>query len=250
MRALETLYLDMQCDYHLVQDSSPGTKERPYIPALTPEGFVQWMIVIIRAFPDQEASRLCRVIADLPLEAVPEDPEDESGSRERLPRQISKHLFPSQPNEGALQLVTEAIRVWKHSVGSERQPPPLSRSASSTARSNAGQNLAPPLIHSDPKSREEHLSRYRRDRDSDVVVEVPRSKRGTLDRRATDAGDDRSSRYVKSYSRQESPRRPKKFERDDSREPERGMYRKDRRWTMDGSEGTRYRKRDGRGSRV
>lgn len=236
MLSLEKLYGNLQCAYHLVQDKSPGDKARPYIPALTPDGFVKLMILLIRAFPDQESSRLSRVICDLPLEAVPNDWMAETGTRERLPRQISKHLFPAQHNENALQLLTGAVRACKQAT---------SRNSSSPPRNT--QNAPPPLIHSDARSRQEHLSRYARDR-GEAVVEVPRPLRSSPDRRPTDSRDERSSRYTRSHARQESPRR-RRHERSGSREPERERHRRDRRWTMDSTEEGRHRHRDERGSR-
>lgn len=242
MSAVEALYLDMQCDYHLVQDTCPGEKSRAHVPALTPEGFIQWAIVLIRAFPEQEASRLARVITDLPLEAVREDPELESGPRERLPRQISKHLFPRQPNESALKLVTESIREWERRAGADR-PPHFSRSTSHRGSARVVQNPPPPLVHSDAKSREEHLNRSGRDWKEQGVAEVPRPKRPSPER------EGRSSKYERSHDRQESPKQSKRYNSGDSRDAEGDRHRPDRRWTIDGSDGSRHRRREGRSSR-
>ncbi|KAJ3488674.1 hypothetical protein NLG97_g6156 [Lecanicillium saksenae] len=227
MHILEQLYLDVQCDYHLVQDNATGRKERPYIPALTPEGFVQWTVVLMRAFPSHEAARLSRVIAELPLEAVANDPLAEPERRERLPRQISRRLFPIEPNRDAAQVVSRAMQ------------------AATGARPQVVQNPPPPpLIHSDARSRQEHLNRCRRDYDGEMMMDVPRPKRTSPERESG------SSRYNRSYARQESPRREKRPERRDTREPEREKPRRDRGLSLDGYDDVRYRRRDRRGSRA
>ncbi|KAJ6788309.1 hypothetical protein PWT90_05121 [Aphanocladium album] len=227
MHNLEQLYLDVQCDYHLVQDNAPGRKDHPYIPALTPEGFVQWTVMLMRAFPSHEATRLSRVIVDLPLEAVTKDPLAEPERRERLPRQISRHLFPIEPNRDAAQLVERAMQAAAGGRAPVVQSPP-----------------PPPLIHSDARSRQEHLNRCRRDYESDMMMDVPRPKRMSPER------EGRSSRYVRSHMRQESPRREKRLERRDNREPERERPLRDRGMSLDGYDDARYRRRDRRGSRA
>ncbi|TQW00329.1 hypothetical protein IF1G_00260 [Cordyceps javanica] len=239
MSNLEKLYLSLQCDFHLVQDNLPGPKKWPCIPALTPEGFVQWNVMLIRAYPDQEAARLARVFADVPLEAVPEDPSleyDDQRAR-RLPRQISRHLFPSEPNPSELQLLTGAIRDWKQAAPGPDRPPPA----------QVVQNPPPPLIHSDARSRQEHLNRCRRDYESEAAVLVPQGSR----RMGAEEREGRSSRYAKPHARPESPRRgSKRYERRDSKEFERDRRRGDRRWSADSYEESRYRRREPRGSRV
>lgn len=250
MWKLEDLYRAMKCEYHLVQENSPDSKEPHYIPALTPEGFVTWTLKLIRAYPDQEASRLARVIADVPLDAVAEDPAVECDDQpSRLPRQISRHLFPAEADPDVLQLVALAIRDLKH----DRLPmPPLP--PHTAAMQIAPPPPPPPLIHSDARSRQDHLNRCRRDYESgDAEIVVPGSSKRRSSSPERDGG--RSSRYsARSHARQESPPRrgSKRYNRretnkDSDRERRRGGG--DRRWSDDGYEDSRYRRRDGRGSR-
>ncbi|KAM3435325.1 hypothetical protein MY4824_004906 [Beauveria thailandica] len=268
MSRLEKLYLSLQCDFHLVQASSPGPKKWPCIPALTPEGFVQWNVMLIRAFPDQEAARLARVFADIALEAAPEDPSMEcssssssssSSSNARLPRQISRHLLPAEANLDEVHLVMSAIRDWRQATSPDSRP-----SAPARARTGSGGQSLPPLIHSDSRSRQEHLHRCRRDYENEVAeIVVPH---GSSSSKRGDEREGRSStRYAKSHNaRPESPRRGSKRyvgrrdskesdrerERERERDWERERRRGDRRWSDDGQEESRYRRREGRTGRA
>ncbi|KAM3498331.1 hypothetical protein MY11210_009681 [Beauveria gryllotalpidicola] len=240
MSRLEKLYLSLQCDFHLVQASSPGPKKWPCIPALTPEGFVQWNVMLIRAFPDQEAARLARVFADIALEAAPEDPSVECSEQRgaRLPRQISRHLLPAEANLDEVHLVTGAIRDWRHAttISQDGPPPPP----------------PPPLIHSDSRSRQEHLHRCRRDYEGEAEIVVPHggSKRGGEEREGRSC-----TRYVKPHARLESPRRGSKRDvrrdgKESERDRDRDRRRGDRRWSSDGQDESGYRRREGRASRA
>ncbi|RSL65100.1 hypothetical protein CEP51_013041 [Fusarium floridanum] len=103
---LETLYQHLRCENHLVQRRPTGM---PHIPSLTPSGFERWMICQIQTFPDQEAKRLNRVIADLPITA---DGPLVDGKPERLPKQLSRHLFPADRQRETHDLVVNAISDW------------------------------------------------------------------------------------------------------------------------------------------
>lgn len=254
MRSLEDLYADMKCHYHLVKDDPSDPKERACIPALTPDGFVMWTLKLICAYPDQEAARLARVIAEVPLDAVPEDPSLECADlRTRLPRQISRHQFPAEPDPDVLHLVTRAVRNWKHDTpGSDRLPPSLLPQTTSCGGGRTAQmivqnpsTLPPPLIHSDSRSRQEHLNRCRRDYESEAEIVVPGA--GSPDREGC-----RSSRYTRAHARQESPRRSSKkyTRRSGDKESERDRRRGDRRWSDDGYEELRCRRREGKKSRT
>lgn len=255
MRGLEEIYLDLQCDYHLVQENSPGKKETPYIPALTPEGFVQWAVMLILANPNQEAARLGRVIADLPLEALAEEPLANSEQRDRLPRKISRHLFPREPTERAAVFVKGVLQEWKHGGPVERPAAAqqeLRQSAATGGRTQTALNPAPQLIHSDARSRQENLTRCRHDYKSEMIMDIPRrrdSGGGGGAKRSSPEREGRSSRYMRSHARQESPRRDRRPERRDSKEPERDRYRRDRGGSADDYDDSRHYRRDRRGSR-
>ncbi|KAM5350479.1 hypothetical protein ACJ41O_006984 [Fusarium nematophilum] len=103
---LETLYQYLRCENHLVQKRISGM---PHIPSLTPAGFERWMVCQIQAFPDQEAKRLNRVMADLPITA---DGPLLEGKPERLPKQLSRHLLPAERHREAHDLVVDAINNW------------------------------------------------------------------------------------------------------------------------------------------
>lgn len=111
MRCLELLYQDLRCEYHLVQGES---RDRPYIPALTSDGFVDWMSAFIQASPDTEAKRLDGIMAALPIEA---DGETAKGKSRRLPKQLSRYLFPSRPHDRTRQCVNSALQVWYDALG-------------------------------------------------------------------------------------------------------------------------------------
>ncbi|KAF4458550.1 hypothetical protein FALBO_14719 [Fusarium albosuccineum] len=103
---LETLYQHLRCENHLIQRRTTGM---PHIPSLTPAGFERWMLCQIQAFPDKETKRLNRVIADLPITA---DGPLIDGKPERLPKQLSRHLFPAERHRETHDLVVDAITSW------------------------------------------------------------------------------------------------------------------------------------------
>ncbi|PHH59432.1 hypothetical protein CDD81_3192 [Ophiocordyceps australis] len=111
LRCLELLYLELGCEYYLIQDSS---RDRPYIPAMTLEGFASWMAVFMQASPGLEARRLDMIMSALPVE-VEGDTLD--GKPERLPKQLSRHLFPGKPQERSCQRVVSALRDWLEATG-------------------------------------------------------------------------------------------------------------------------------------
>ncbi|KJZ71979.1 hypothetical protein HIM_08659 [Hirsutella minnesotensis 3608] len=118
MRSLELLYQDLRCEYHLVQGE---TRDRPYIPALTSDGFVNWMSAFIQANPDTEAKRLDKIMSSQPIE-VEGDTLD--GKPERLPKQLSRHLFPSKPHERTRQRVASSLMDWVEATGFSLRHPP------------------------------------------------------------------------------------------------------------------------------
>lgn len=77
---LSSLYQDLSCQHHLIQESFDKS---PEIPGLTPVGFAQWMTTWILAYPDQEARRLEKVMVSMPIDA---DGEIVDGKPERLPK--------------------------------------------------------------------------------------------------------------------------------------------------------------------
>jgi hypothetical protein len=265
MRSLENLYLDLQCDYHLVQDHRvPGAKPRATIPGLTPEGFVKWTLLLIRSFPDKEAVRLGAVVEACALEAVTLDSGGGGGGGaaacERLPRQISRHLFPDTLHEEAMRLVTQSVQYWNRAMAAAEGPEkktddvvaaayvlPL-RGGEKRDDGNRGRdNGRGAIVEVASSSRRYIVSPPRdrdRNRDRDRERDRDRPSRPTL------AGpDDRLGRHhSKSYRREASPRRQKRNERDGKDDGSKGRR---RRWTIDGSETGKspIRRRDSRSGR-
>lgn len=99
------MYQDLGCEYHLIPKDA---KSRPSIAALTPSGFAKWMIANIAAYPDTEAKRLNHIVSELPINA--DGPWD--GITERLPKQISRHLFPEKPERKARRLLDDVVRDY------------------------------------------------------------------------------------------------------------------------------------------
>ena len=96
----------------------PDEKGRPSVPGLTPAGFSRWIVVNMRAYPDEEARRLERIVSLFPVEA--DSPLD--GKRERLPRQISRRLLPARPDPKHQTLLDGAVGVFSRAAR-EQQPP-------------------------------------------------------------------------------------------------------------------------------
>lgn len=84
--------MGIKCEYHLVPSTDGGLANEP---ALTARGFAELMQFFSQAHPDVEAARLNHVVEELPVEAK----FHKDGQLQRLPKQLSRHLFPSQPNE-------------------------------------------------------------------------------------------------------------------------------------------------------
>lgn len=104
--ALERLYQDLGCSYHLVQDHPNST---PRVPALTPAGFQRWMVQQVQMFPDHEARRLHAVVERLPISA---DGPLLDGKPERLPRQLSRRLFPAAGDEEVQARVLTSVLAF------------------------------------------------------------------------------------------------------------------------------------------
>ncbi|OLN92092.1 hypothetical protein CCHL11_01566 [Colletotrichum chlorophyti] len=103
LERIEFLYQDLDCQYHLLQ---AAPRSRPSIPGLTPIGFAKWMINNILAYPDIEAKRLHDIISELPVNA---DGPLAEGKAERLPKQLSRHLFPEYHDKKLRRILDEAM---------------------------------------------------------------------------------------------------------------------------------------------
>ncbi|KAL2257361.1 hypothetical protein VTK26DRAFT_279 [Humicola hyalothermophila] len=159
---LADLYQQLGCEYYLVPVDS---KSRPTVPGLTPVGWTQWMTLAVRSYPDEESQRLAKVVAALPINA--ESLLD--GKPERLPKQLSRHLLPAQPDRKARALfgdaltpALEALHLLPALNTSSRPPSPRSRYRPSTATSPSS---PPPSPRLGDKERDRDRDRGRSDRD-------------------------------------------------------------------------------------
>ena len=99
---VEQVFNHVGCEYHLI----PQFKGQPAtVPALTATGFVEWLEAFALGAPDQEAARLHKIVEHLPIEA---EGTAVDGPSERLPKQLSRHLFPSKPSLPHRQRLLEA----------------------------------------------------------------------------------------------------------------------------------------------
>ncbi|KAJ4996921.1 hypothetical protein K4K48_007651 [Colletotrichum sp. SAR 10_66] len=105
LERIEYLYQDLDCQYHLVQ-STTNPKSKPNVPGLTPIGFAKWMVSNILAYPDPEARRLHTIMSSLPINA---DGPLVDGKAERLPKQLSRHLFPEHHDKKTRSILDEAM---------------------------------------------------------------------------------------------------------------------------------------------
>ncbi|KAL2021544.1 hypothetical protein VTK56DRAFT_7043 [Thermocarpiscus australiensis] len=177
------MYQQLGCEYYLV----PGeAKYRPTVPGLTLPGWTQWMTLAVRAYPNEEAQRLAKVFAALPINA------DSllDGKPERLPKQISRRLLPDKPDREAralfddvLKATVEAIRlppvvpggkavsfpVSNHVASdSDRRRPPAPRALSPRSRYRPPERSpTASSIPSPPHSVDGDRRRSERDRDRD-----------------------------------------------------------------------------------
>ncbi|KAL0940932.1 uncharacterized protein CTRU02_203695 [Colletotrichum truncatum] len=106
LERIEFLYQDLDCQYYLTQ-SNP--RLRPNVPSLTPDGFAKWMVSNILAYPDPESRRLHAITSSLPLNADSPIVNGKDSKTERLPRQLSRHLFPEQHDKKVRKILDEAI---------------------------------------------------------------------------------------------------------------------------------------------
>lgn len=78
----------MRCQHHLIQEHPA---QSPYIPALTPQGFEQWMTAMIQAYPDTEYQRISKAVLDMPISNA-------DNVKERFPKELPRRMFPRIEN--------------------------------------------------------------------------------------------------------------------------------------------------------
>lgn len=112
----------MRCQHHLIQEH---LADQPHVPALTPEGFQEWMTAMIQAYPDTEYQRLSKAVLDMPIS-------NSDDCKERFPKELPRRLFPHRENLQAQQRCAAALSA--EGVGPLRRaptfppPPPMGQS--------------------------------------------------------------------------------------------------------------------------
>ncbi|KAJ8106028.1 hypothetical protein OPT61_g9812 [Boeremia exigua] len=74
----------MRCQHYLIQEHPADS---PYIPALTPQGFQEWMTAMIMAYPDVEYERISKAVLDMPISNA-------DNVKERFPKELPRRMFP------------------------------------------------------------------------------------------------------------------------------------------------------------
>ncbi|CAI6264995.1 unnamed protein product [Periconia digitata] len=121
------IYRDLRCQHHLIQEHNA---DQPHIPALTPDGFREWMTIMIQAYPSNEYDRLSKAVLDMPISNADD-------RKERFPKELPRRLFPQQENLHAQQRCAAALSA--EGVGPLRRaptfppPPPKGQTAGTTA---------------------------------------------------------------------------------------------------------------------
>lgn len=216
--ALATLYEDLGCQYFLVQAEK---QSRPTVPSLTPDGFMQWLVAMIQAYPDDEARRLDKVVSALPIEA------DSllDGKPERLPKQISRYLLPKEAVRKTRRLVDDAMQDFQEDLGG-MSTSRSKGSATSSSSTTSGVKATPVVVTSTAEKRpsiatsSSHNSRY-------VPETLPKDSRGDdtggggydRDRRGSAAGGSSRDHGADETSRRSStaaPSAPSKLSRSGS----------------------------------
>ncbi|KAF2737534.1 hypothetical protein EJ04DRAFT_510194 [Polyplosphaeria fusca] len=121
---LSKIYREMRCQHHFIQEHPA---DQPQVPALTPEGFEQWMTAMIQAYPDSEYERLSKAVLDMPISNA-------DNCKERFPKELPRRMFPHRENLPAQQRCAAALSA--EGVGPLRKaptfppPPPMGPSSS------------------------------------------------------------------------------------------------------------------------
>jgi hypothetical protein len=119
----------MRCQHHLIQEHPA---EQPSVPALTPDGFQEWMTAMIQAYPDSEYERVTKAILDMPISNADD-------RRERFPKELPRRLFPTVENLHAQQRCAAALSSER--VGPLRKAPTFPPPPPKTQPPSAGPNF-------------------------------------------------------------------------------------------------------------
>jgi hypothetical protein len=121
--SISRIYRDLRCQHHFIQ---LGSQSVPDIPALTPDGFDQFMTVLIQAHPSMEYERLAKAVLDMPISNA-------DNPKERFPKQLSRRLIPKEEDITQQQRLHAAMsadrNIQLRSSNPMPPPPPQTRSA-------------------------------------------------------------------------------------------------------------------------
>ncbi|KAF2036079.1 hypothetical protein EK21DRAFT_52739 [Setomelanomma holmii] len=124
-----------------------ATPKQPYIPALTPQGFQEWMTAMIQAYPDVEYERLAKAVLDMPISNADD-------RKERFPKELPRRMFPQVENLQAQQRCAAALSA--EGVGPLRKaptfPPPPPKTQTSGTSSNFERERNPYVSQPESKS--------------------------------------------------------------------------------------------------
>lgn len=118
--SISRVYRDLSCQHHFIQLDSHSV---PDIPALTPDGFNQFMTVLIQAHPSMEYDRLAKAVLDMPISNA-------DNPKERFPKELSRRLIPKEEDITQQQRLHAAMSVDRNiqlrSSNPMPPPPPVS----------------------------------------------------------------------------------------------------------------------------
>jgi hypothetical protein len=138
----------MRCQHHLIQEHNA---DQPYIPALTPDGFQEWMTVMIQAYPSTEYERLSKAVLDMPISNADD-------RKERFPKELPRRMFPLHENLHAQQRCAAVLSA--EGVGPLRRaptfppPPPMGHGLERERSPYAGRPTDSGAVESDDEHKE------------------------------------------------------------------------------------------------
>ncbi|KAK9778807.1 hypothetical protein SCAR479_04430 [Seiridium cardinale] len=174
---LMEFYEDLKCEYHLVQKDNHG---RPWILALTPTGFTQYLTICMLAYPDQEFRRFENIVADVPIIA---DGPVQGGTTDKLPRTIIRSCLPARFDSKSRKLLDSAfddlVYDFRLSVRSSHDAPSVWTApdrSGSTNTSHASVDYTPGL----PQRPDQTEEQNRAAEEFDLKGTIKESNRDTL----------------------------------------------------------------------
>ncbi|KAI4719804.1 hypothetical protein E4T48_04039 [Aureobasidium sp. EXF-10727] len=135
--SISRIYRDLRCQHHFIQ---LGNHSVPDIPALTPDGFNQFMTILIQAHPSMEYERLAKAVLDMPISNA-------DNPKERFPKELSRRLIPKEEDITQQQRLHAALSTDRNiqlrsSNPMPPPPPPVSVQSQQPASQSASTSFA------------------------------------------------------------------------------------------------------------